>query len=113
MSLSPDEFHMLHGDKVRESLMMLEGHDGPFELLAHCHLPAGDGEQERVYAVVRSTSTNRAHILVRQPESEFPHVGQWHAISAADFRLLQHQLDSMTDAARECAHGLLAARSLR
>jgi hypothetical protein len=113
MSLSPDEFHMLHGDEVRESLMMLEGHDGAFELLAHCHLPTGDGEQERLYAVLRGTSTNRTHVLVQQPESEFSHVGQWHAISAADFRLLQHQLDSMTDAARECAQGLLAAKSLR
>jgi hypothetical protein len=75
MSLSPDEFHMLHGDKVRESLMMLEGHDGAFELLAHCHLPAGDGEQGRLYAIVRSTSTNRAHILVRRPESELPTSG--------------------------------------
>jgi hypothetical protein len=113
MSLSPDEFHMLHGDKVRESLMMLEGYDGAFELLAHCHLPARDAEQERLYAVVRSTSTNRAHVLVRQPKSEISQVGQWRAIAAADFRLLQHQLDSMTDAARECAQGLLAAKSLR
>lgn len=113
MSLSPDEFHMRHGDPVRESLMMLDGHDGSFELLAHCRLRIGDGKQERVFAVVRSINTNRAYVLVQQPESDFPPVEQWHAMSAEELHLLQQQLDSMTDAARGCARGLLAARSSR
>jgi hypothetical protein len=111
MSLSSDEFHMRHGDAVRESLMLLEGHNGAFELLAHCCLRIRNDKQERLAAVVRSTSTNRAHVLVHQPESDFLQVGRWHPISAEDLYLIQQQLDSMTDAARECARGLLAAQS--
>jgi tRNA U34 2-thiouridine synthase MnmA/TrmU len=106
MSLSPDEFHMLHGDAVRESLMTVERHDGAFELLAHCRLCIEVDKQERLFAVVRSTNTNRAYILVQQPDAR-----QWRAISAEDLHLLRQQLDSMTEAARECARGLLAARS--
>lgn len=105
MSLSPDEFHMLHGDAVRESLMTAEGYDGTFQLLAHCRLRIDIDEQERLFAVVRSTNTNRAYALVQQPE-----VGQWHPVSAEDLYLVQQRLASMTDAARECARGLLAAR---
>lgn len=106
MSLSPDEFHMLHGDAVRKSLMMVEGHYGAFELLAYCSLRIEVDKQEKLFAIVRSTNTDRAYALVRQPGTQ-----QWQAISAEDRYALQQQLDSMTDAARECARGLLAAQS--
>jgi hypothetical protein len=111
MLLSPDEFHMRHGDAVRESLKLLEGHNGGFELLAHCYLCIGDHKKERLVAVVRSTNTNRAHVLAEQPGSDLLHAERWHAISDEDLRLLQQQLDSMTEAAYECARGLLAAQS--
>jgi hypothetical protein len=105
MSLSPDEFHMLHGDAVRESLMTAEGYDGTFQLLAHCRLRIDIDEQERLFAVVRSTNTQQAYALVQQPG-----VRQWQPVSAEDLHLVQQQLASMTEAARECARGLLAAR---
>jgi hypothetical protein len=106
MSLSPDEFHMLHGDAVRKSLMMVEGHYGAFELLAYCSLRIEVDKQEKLFAIVRSTNTDRTYALVQQPDA-----WQWRAISAEDLHLLQQQLDSMTEAARECARGLLAAQS--
>ncbi len=111
MSLTPDEFHMRHGDAIRESLMMLDGHDGAFQLLAHCFLRIGDGKQERAFAVVRSTATNCAYFLVQQSGGDFPRDERWHAMSPEERQLLRRQLDSMTDAARGYARGLLAARS--
>jgi hypothetical protein len=89
MSLSPDEIHMLHGDAVRECLMTLEGHDGGFELLAHCPLRIGAPDQQKLFAIGRSTSTSRAQVLVLDPAGNFPQVGQWRAISTEDLRLLQ------------------------
>jgi hypothetical protein len=82
MSISSDGFRLEHGREIRESLIMIEGNDGAFELLA-CGWLAGSGGSTKPFAVVRSTGTNRVHLLVRSGGQDPRLVYNWHRIDAA------------------------------
>ena len=43
MPVAHDEFQLRHNGEIRESLIMIEGDEGAFELLAHGWLAAGKG----------------------------------------------------------------------
>ena len=87
-----DEFFLKHGGEIREALLMIEGDDGGFELLAHGWQAAeqhGSGQQ---FALVRSCITDRAHLLIRDSDGDPTHVYHWHRIGAPALRVLQEQI---------------------
>jgi hypothetical protein len=89
MAASADEFRLCYNGEIRESLIMIEGNDGAFDLLA-CGWLTGDGE--KLFALVRSTGTNRDHLLVRSGERDQRHVYNWHRIDLAALEELQTRI---------------------
>lgn len=86
MTMSPEEFRVACGGEIREALIMIEGDNGGFELLAFGWL-AGDGEDGEDFALLRSIASSRIHLLVRRPETSPEHPTRWrrgdHATLAA------------------------------
>jgi hypothetical protein len=73
MQRSQDQFFLQHGGEIRESLIMSEGDDGSFELLAHGWLAGKDGDDGSPFALVRSRNTGRAHLLVHETDRDPRH----------------------------------------
>jgi hypothetical protein len=101
MATSADEFRLRYSGELREALIMIEGNDGAFELLACGWLTGSDDEQ--LFALVHSTSTNRDHLLVRSGERDPRHVYNWHRIDPAVLhelkaRIARLRVDRMTSA---------------
>ena len=78
MPVSSDDFQLQHRGEIREALIMIEGEDGAFELLAHGWLAGSKGGDGRLFALVRSTNTDRVHLLVHDTERDPRHVYSWH-----------------------------------
>ena len=70
MQRSQDQFFLQHGGEIRESLIMIEGDDGSFELLAHGWLAGKDGDDGSPFALVRSRNTGRVHLLVQETDRD-------------------------------------------
>src|SRR5579875_1284959 len=63
MPSAGDAFRLAHGGEIREALIMLEGEDGGFELLAHGWLSGADAEGVS-FALVRSCASNAIYLLL-------------------------------------------------
>ena len=87
---SHDQFFLQYGAEIRESLIMIEGDDGSFELLAHGWL---DGDDGTPFALVRSRNTDRVHLLIQEAASDPYHVYHWHRMVPSDsLRTLQDRI---------------------
>ena len=89
MQRSQDQFFLRHGGEIRESLIMIEGDDGSFELLAHGWLAGKDGDDGSPFALVRSRNTGRVHLLVHETDRDPRH---WHRIRTDSLRALQDRI---------------------
>jgi hypothetical protein len=87
-----DEFFLKHGGEIRGALLMIEGDDGGFELLAHGWLAAEQGGNGQQFALVRSCNTDRTHLLIRDSDLDPTDVYHWHRIGAAALRILQERI---------------------
>jgi hypothetical protein len=78
MPAAHDDFYLKYGGEIREALIMLEGDDGAFELLAHGR--DGDKDRGRPWALVRSTGSDRRHLLVHDPTEDLHRPCCWRPI---------------------------------
>ena len=95
MRSSHDEFLLKYGSEVRESLIMIEGDDGSFELLAHGWLAGNEGDAGTLFTLVRSRNTDCIHLLVRDTDRRPRHVYHWHRLRPEAQRALQDRLISL------------------
>lgn len=95
MPAGGDDFNRQHSGEIREALIMIEGNDGGFELLAHGWLAGGQGGPEEPFALVRSIGTDRVHLLVHHQDPH--HVYSWHRMGRDALLTLQNRI------ARLCA----------
>jgi hypothetical protein len=86
-----DTFRLAHGGEIREALIMLEGEDGGFELLAHGWLDSGAADG-MPFALVRSCASGAVHLLLDNGEPDFRHPCRWRPIDRAALQALQHLL---------------------
>jgi len=93
MAASPDEFRLRYRGEIREALIMIEGNDGGFDLLA-CGWLTGRRD-EKLFALVHSTGTDRDHLLVRSGERDSRHVYNWHRIDPEALRELQNCIERL------------------
>ena len=79
MESAADAFRLAHSGEIREALIMIEGEDGGFELLAHGWLDGGahDGTP---FALVRSCTSNAVHLLGESGEHDPRHPCRWHPV---------------------------------
>ena len=101
MRSSHDEFLLIYGSEVRESLIMIEGDDGGFELLAHGWLAGSEGDDGALFTLVRSRNTGGVHLLVRDTDRSPRHVYHWHRLRPEAQRALQDRLISLQRHAAE------------
>jgi hypothetical protein len=80
----PDEFQLRHSGEIREALITLEGDSGAFELLAHGIFPPSVRAPGALFAVVRSSGSDRVYLLVHPDDPARPRSREWHAAEAAD-----------------------------
>lgn len=99
MQASRDQFFLLHGGEIREALIMIEGDDGGFELLAHGWLAGKHGDDSTLFALVRSRNTDRVHLLVRETDRDPRHIYRWHRIRNDSLRGLQDRIIRLRGAA--------------
>jgi len=92
MRTSGDRFLLQYGGEIREALIMIEGDDGSFELLAHGWLAGNEGDDGTLFAVVRSLNTDRVHLLVHDPDRDPRRVYHWHRIGPDTLRALQNRI---------------------
>jgi hypothetical protein len=90
--ISGEDFRLQHSGEIREALIMIEGDDGAFELLACGWLAGEGGGSTRPFALVRSIRADRVHLLVRSGERDARHVYNWHRIDAAALGELQNRI---------------------
>jgi len=95
MRSSHDEFLLTYGSEVRESLIMIEGDDGGFELQGHGWLAGREGDDGILFALVRSRNTDRVSLLVRDTDRSPRHVYHWHRRRPEAQRALQDRLISL------------------
>jgi hypothetical protein len=97
MSEDHSHFRIRHGGELREALIMLEGDDGGFELLAHGSLPPEQGGEELLIAVVRSACTDRVHTLVHEggAATSAPSRRSWHPLRGPELERLEARLRAM------------------
>jgi hypothetical protein len=89
---SHDQFFLQYGGEIRESLIMIEGDDGSFELLAHGWLAGKHGDDGTPFALVRSCNTDRVHLLVPETNRDPRHIYHWHRIRNDALRDLQNHI---------------------
>jgi len=99
MPASRDQFFLQHGGEIRESLIMIEGDDGSFELLAHGRLAGKHSDDGTPFALVRSRNTDRVHLLVHETDRDPRHIYQWHRIRSDSLRALQDRIVRLRGAA--------------
>jgi|GEM_PF-3470251 hypothetical protein len=90
MPSAGDAFRLAHGGEIREALIMLEGEDGGFELLAHGWLSGADAEGVS-FALVRSCASNAIYLLL-DGSHDPQHPRRWRPIGRAALHSLQNQL---------------------
>jgi hypothetical protein len=95
MRSSHDEFLLTYGSEVRESLIMIEGDDGSFELLGHGWLAGNKDDDGTLFTLVRSRNTDRTHLLVRDTDRSPRRVYHWHRVRPEAQRALQDRLISL------------------
>lgn len=98
MAMSPEEFRVACGGEIREALIMIEGDNGGFELLAFGWLADG-AENGEEFALLRSSASGRMHLLVRRPEISPEHPTRWRRCDRATLAALREPLDRVTAAA--------------
>ena len=101
MQASRDQFFLQHGGEIREALIMIEGDDGGFELLAHGWLAGNKGDESILFALMRSCNTDRVHLLVHDPDRDPRHVYHWHRIGPEALRALQDRIVRLRGRAAE------------
>ncbi len=87
-----DDFKQQHSGEIREALIMIEGEDGAFELLAHGWLADSEGGSGQLFALVRSTRTDRIHLLVHDTEPDRHRPYSWHRMSRDALLVLQNRI---------------------
>jgi hypothetical protein len=92
MPVSDDSFKLQHGGEIREALIMIEGDDGGFELLAHGWLFGSEGGNAQQFALVRSTRSDRLHLLVHDTERDPRRIYSWHRMSRDALLTLQNRI---------------------
>jgi hypothetical protein len=92
MPVSHDDFKLQHSGEIREALIMIEGNDGGFELLAHGWLAGSEGGNAQLFALVRSTGTDRIHLLVHDTERDPRHTYRWHRMRRDALLTLQNRI---------------------
>ena len=102
-----DNFMPQHSGEIREALIMIEGDDGAFELLAHGWLADSEGGSGQLFALVRSTRTDRIHLLVHDTEPDRHHPYSWHRMSRDALLVLQNRIARMR-VRSDCAPGAAA-----
>jgi hypothetical protein len=90
MPVAGDDFKRQHGGEIREALIMIEGSDGAFELLAHGWLAGGQGGPEEPFALVRSIGTDRVHLLVHHLDPR--RIYSWHRMGRDVLLTLQNRI---------------------
>jgi hypothetical protein len=113
MQRSSDQFFLQHAGEIRESLIMIEGDDGSFELLAHGWLAGKDGDDGTPFALVRSRNTDRVHLLVHDTARDPRHTYHWHRIRHDSLRALQDRIVRLRGAAApevaDCSKWIVSA----
>ena len=92
MPVAHDDFKLQHSGEIREALIMIEGDNGAFELLAHGWLAGSEGRNAELFALVRSIGTNRVHLLVHDPERDPRHIYRWHRMGRDALLALQNSI---------------------
>ena len=101
MQASRDQFFLQHGGEIREALIMIEGDDGGFELLAHGWLAGNKGADGILFALVRSCNSDRVHLLVHDTDRDSRRVYHWHRIGPGALRALQNRIVRLRGRAAE------------
>lgn len=99
MQRSHDQFFLQHGGEIRESLIMIEGDDESFELLARGWLAGKHGDNGTPFALVRSRNTDRVHLLIHETDRDPRHIYHWHRIRSDSLRALQDRIVRLRGAA--------------
>jgi hypothetical protein len=92
MPVAIEDFKLQHSGEIREALIMIEGDDGGFELIAHGWLAVSDSGNAQQFALVRSIGTDRIHLLVHDPGREPRSIYSWHRISRDALLALQNRI---------------------
>jgi hypothetical protein len=90
-----DDFKPQYTGEIREALIMIEGDEGAFELLAHGWLADSEGGSGQLFALVRSLGTDRLRLLVHDTESDPHHPYSWHRMSREALLVLQNRIARM------------------
>jgi hypothetical protein len=82
-----EDFGIYHRGELREALIMIEGDDGAFELLAHGSIPKPTGDVD--WASVRSSNSDAEYLLIHDRDHR-PGVGTcWHLADEAERMIVQ------------------------
>ncbi len=95
MGSSRDEFLLTYSSELREALIMIEGDDGGFELLAHGWLAGNQGDDGTLFTLVKSRNTDCTHLLVRDTNRGHRRVYHWHRLQPEAQRALRDRLSSL------------------
>lgn len=76
------DFSVYHRGELREALIMVEGDNGGFELLAHGSAPLGGIRLD--WASVRSSSSDAEYLFIHDPEHRPGAPTCWHVASEAE-----------------------------
>ncbi len=90
-----DEFLLAYGNEIREALIMIEGEDGSFALLAHGWLAGDQGDEGILFTLVRSRNTDSVHLLVRDTDQAPRKPYHWHRLRPEAQRILRDRLVSL------------------
>jgi hypothetical protein len=94
MRSSREQFLLTYGSEIREALIMIEGDDGGFELLAHGWLAGNQEDDGTLFTLVRSRNTRCMHLLVRNADRGPRQTYQWHRLRPKAKRALRDRLIS-------------------
>jgi hypothetical protein len=95
MRSSREQFLLTYGSEIREALIMIEGDDGGFELLAHGWLAGNQEDEGTLFALARSRNTGSIHLLVRDTDRNHRHAYHWHRLRPEAQRALRDRLVSL------------------
>ncbi len=93
MAGDPD-FLLKHGNRLRETLIMLDGDVGAFRLIGHDLVAEGQGP-ETLVALVQSTNSDRHYLLVHDPAPGVGHQFSWHPASRDELDRLRDRLGGL------------------
>jgi hypothetical protein len=82
MEHGKEDFSVYHRGELREALIMVEGDNGGFELLAHGSAPLGEAKLD--WASVRSSASDAEYLFIHDREHRAGRTTCWHLADDAE-----------------------------